>query len=244
MGLVVVVLQFCVGLLALPAHLLDFLGLWKPLSQRIFPYIMRKLAVGYNEKMHSYKKELFRSLPDFAGPSGQLKVLEIGCGTGNNFQFYPQGTKVTCTDLNPNFQQFLKKSQAENDHLHYEPNLVAPAENLSAVEDASVDVVVSTLVLCSAENVERVLKEVRRILRRGGAFYFMEHVCADHSTWTYFFQQIYHPTWKFLLDGCNLCREIWKDLEKASFSEMKLKHIWAPFPWKPFRPHILGYAVK
>ncbi|XP_078545056.1 thiol S-methyltransferase TMT1A-like [Lissotriton helveticus] len=244
MSLLVTVLQLCVALLALPAHLLDCLGLWQPLSRRLFPHLMAKLSMGYNQAMHGRKKQLFSNMLEFAGSTVKLKVLEIGCGTGANFQFYPRGASVTCTDPNPNFQQFLKKSQAENDHLHYERYLVASGEQLAGVDDASVDVVVSTIVLCSVKSVEAVLKEVKRILRPGGAFYFMEHVAADHSTWTYFFQKIYHPTWKCLLDGCHLCRHIWKDLENAKFSDLKLQHIWAPFNWRPFRPHIVGYAVK
>ncbi|XP_069509524.1 thiol S-methyltransferase TMT1A-like [Ambystoma mexicanum] len=231
-------------LLALPAHLLDFLGLWEPLAMRLFPHFYAKVSIDYHAVMHSYKKKLFSRLSDFAGPSGPLKVLELGCGTGSNFPFYPRGAKVTCTDANPHFQEYLRKSQAENDHLHFEPNLVAPAENLSEVGDASVDVVVSTAVLCSVNSVQKALKEVLRILKPGGAFFFLEHVCADPLTWTYIFQKIYDPSWKCVFAGCNLCRETWKDLEKAPFSEMKLQHIMTPFLWRLMGPHIIGYGIK
>ncbi|XP_069509528.1 thiol S-methyltransferase TMT1A-like [Ambystoma mexicanum] len=241
---VAVACHLCAGLLALPAHLLDLLGLWKPLAIRLFPHLYVNIALEYHERMYSRKKKLFSRLPDFTGPSGPLKVLEIGCGTGCNFPFYPRGAKVTCTDANPHFQEYLRKSQAENDHLHFEPNLVAPAENLFEVGDASVDVVVSTAVLCSVKSVEAAIKEVVRILRPGGAYFFLEHVCADHSTWTYIFQRMLDPSWKCVFAGCNLCRESWKDLEKAPFSEMKLQHICPPFRWRPIGPHITGYAVK
>ncbi|XP_069509523.1 thiol S-methyltransferase TMT1A-like [Ambystoma mexicanum] len=245
MGLFVdLAVHLSIWLLALPAHLLDFLGLWEPLAMLLFPHLFVKLAVDYHAALHSCKKELFSCLPDFAGPSGRLKVLELGCGPGSNFPFYPRGAKVTCTDANPHFQEYLRKSQAENDHLHFEPNLVAPAENLSEVDDASVEVVVSTAVLCSVNSVEKALKEVLRILKPGGAYFFVEHVCADPSTWTYIFQKIYDPAWKNIFGGCNLCRETWKDLEKAPFSEMKLQHIRAPLPLQPTAPHIIGYAIK
>ncbi|XP_069509522.1 thiol S-methyltransferase TMT1A-like [Ambystoma mexicanum] len=241
---IVLAIHLSMWLLTLPAHLLDFLGLWEPLAMRLFPHLYAKVSLDYHALMHSYKKKLFSRLPDFTGPSGPLKVLEIGCGPGCNFLFYPEGTKVTCTDANPHFQEYLRKSQAENDHLHFQSNLVAPAENLSEVDDASVDVVVSTGVLCSVNSVEKALKEVLRILKPGGAFFFMEHVCADPSTWTYIFQKIYDPSWKCVFAGCNLCRETWKDLEKAPFSEMKLQHIRAPLPLRPTAPHIIGYAIK
>ncbi|KAH0629208.1 hypothetical protein JD844_011105 [Phrynosoma platyrhinos] len=191
---------------------------------------MSKLARSYNEKLHKEKQELFSNLRDFGGSSGKLSLLEIGAGSGANFQFYPSGCRVTCTDPNPNFKQYLVKSMAENQHLQFENFMVASGEDLRSVSDRSVDVVVCTLVLCSVGN--------------GGAFYFMEHVAAPRSSWSYFWQQVYDPTWKYVTDGCSLTRETWKDLEKANFSELNLQHINAPLSWSLIRPHILGYAVK
>ncbi|XP_077184782.1 thiol S-methyltransferase TMT1A-like [Paroedura picta] len=236
--------QGCVKLLALPIYVLSFLGYWDPVCKRIFPYFMSKLSKRYNQKLHKEKELLFSNLESFAGVSGQLSLLEIGTGSGTNFPFYPPCCQVTCTDPNPNFETYLQQSMAENRHLVFERFLVSSGEDLHQVPDSSVDVVVCTLVLCSVHSVPAVLEEVLRVLRRGGAFYFMEHVAADRSSWTYFWQQIYDPTWRYLGDGCSLIRETWKDLENAKFSELKLRRINAPLKWTPTRPHILGYAVK
>ncbi|KAL8163759.1 UNVERIFIED_CONTAM: Methyltransferase-like protein 7A [Gekko kuhli] len=236
--------QGCVKLLALPIYVLSFLGYWDSICKRVFPYFISKFSKRYNQKLHKEKELLFSNLEEFTGSSGELTLLEIGAGSGANFQFYPPGCQVTCTDPNPNFQKYLHQSMAENQHLQFERFIVASGEDLHQVPDSSVDVVVCTLVLCSVASVPAVLKEVLRILRRGGAFYFMEHVAADRSSWGYFWQQIYDPTWKYLGDGCSLIRETWKDLENGQFSELKLRHINAPLNWTPTRPHILGYAVK
>ncbi|XP_074836336.1 thiol S-methyltransferase TMT1A-like [Carettochelys insculpta] len=237
-------LQRCIQLLTLPVHLLSYLGLWDPLCKKIFPYVMSKVSTRYNHKLFHQKQDLFSSLREFAGPSGKLRLLEIGTGSGANFQFYPTGCQVMCTDPNPNFEKFLLKSITESSHLQFEGFIVASAENLHSVADDSMDVVVCTLVLCSVHSIEQVLREVLRVLRLGGALYFLEHVAADRSSWGYFWQQIYNPTWRYLGDGCCLTRETWKYLEKAGFSELKLQHINAPLSWNPARPHIIGYAVK
>lgn len=79
---------------------------------------------------------------------------------------------------------------------------------------------------------------------QGGAFYFMEHVAAERSTWNSFWQQVLDPVWPLLFDGCRLTRESWKTLERAGFSKLKLQHIQAPLSWELVRPHIYGYAVK
>lgn len=115
--------------------------------------------------MREHKQDLFRSLPEFKKPGGQLTVLEIGCGTGANFEFYPPGTKVICTDPNPHFQKYLTKCMSENDHLTYDKFVVASGEDLRAVQDESVDAVVCTLVLCSVDDVAQTLRESHRILR-------------------------------------------------------------------------------
>ncbi|MEE6471854.1 hypothetical protein FKM82_009395 [Ascaphus truei] len=137
------------------------------------------------------------------------------------------------------------QSQAENDHLKFERFLVAAAENMSQVADGSVDVVVCTLLACSVTSIQKVLKEVLRVLRKGGAFYFLEHVAStDESSWISFFQKILNPTWKLILDGCDLRKNTWKDLEGAKFSQLKLRHIKVPMKNNPISPHITGYAVK
>lgn len=159
-------LQSCVWLLVLPAHVFTYLGLWDSFYKKVFPYIMAKMAPAYNHKVCKQKQALFSNLRTFAGPSGQLTLLEIGTGTGTNFQFYPPGCRLTCTDPNPNFSKFLLKSLSENQHLKLERSVVASGEDLHQIPDGSMDVVVSTLVLCSVGSVQKVLAEVLRVLRR------------------------------------------------------------------------------
>nr|XP_056707748.1 N6-adenosine-methyltransferase TMT1A-like [Euleptes europaea] len=241
----VLFLTLCFQLLALPLYVLSYLGIWEPFCKKIFfPFFLEQFTASYNRKVLRQKQDLFRNMMDFADPSGKLTVLEIGTGTGSNFQFFPANCRVICTDPNPHFQKGLAKSIAQNQHLQYEQFIMTSAEDLGQVANASVDVVVSTLVLCSVKNVEAVLREVNRVLKSGGAFYFLEHVAADRSSWGFFWQQVYSPPWKLLFDGCFLTRETSADIEKANFSEIKLQHIHVPLPWTPVRPHIIGYAVK
>ncbi|XP_004601526.2 putative methyltransferase-like protein 7A [Sorex araneus] len=244
MAFIIFILRLAICILTFPMYLLNFLGLWNWLWKKWFPYFRMRFTVVYNEKMMSKKRELFSNLQEFVGPSGKLFLLEVGCGSGANFRFYPPGCRVTCVDPNPNFEKLLIESIAKTQHLQFERFVVAAGENMHQVADSSVDVVVCTLVLCSVENQERVLQEVCRVLRPGGAFYFMEHVAAGRSTWNHFWQQVLDPTWNLLFDGCNLTRESWKTLERAGFSKLKLQHLQAPLSWELVRPHIFGYAVK
>ncbi|XP_066113931.1 thiol S-methyltransferase TMT1A [Saccopteryx bilineata] len=247
MALTLLVLRLIICILVSPLYLLSFLGVWSWICKKCFPYFLVRFSVMYNKQMASKKRELFSNLQEFVGPSGKLSLLEVGCGTGTNFKFYPPGCMVTCVDPNPNFEKFLIKSIAENRHLQFERFMVAVGENMHQVADGSMDVVVCTLVLCSVENQEQILREVCRVLRPvsdGLGFYFMEHGAAERSTWNYFWQQVLDPAWYLLFDGCSLTRESWKALERAGFSRLKLQHLQAPLTWELVRSHICGYAVK
>ncbi|KAI4879456.1 hypothetical protein NFI96_022883, partial [Prochilodus magdalenae] len=177
--------------LTLPLQLLELLGLYRH-YKRIAPTLMYYIN-PYNNRMNKTKHELFDELTHFTPRGGPLRILEVGCGTGANFEHYPTGSKITCTDPNPHFKDYLQKSMDKNDHLVYENFVVAAGEDLRVVEDNSVDVVVCTLVLCSVKNTAKVIQEAKRVLRPEGAFFFLEHVAADPSTWIYFFQHVFQP---------------------------------------------------
>ena len=122
MALTIFILRLAVCILAFPLYLLDFLGLWNWICKQWFPYFLARFTVMYNKQMESKKQELFSNLREFMGPSGKLSLLELGCGTGANFKFYPSGCQVTCVDPNPNFEKFLIKCIAQADTCSLSPS--------------------------------------------------------------------------------------------------------------------------
>lgn len=152
------------GVLTFPLLLMQITGLCG-MYKRLFSWFAFNITFSYNDKMHKTKRELFRNLAAFAKTDGTLRLLEIGCGSGANFKFYPEGCTVICTDPNPHFHKYLRKSMDANTHLTYAEFAVVSGENMEEFEDESMDVVVCTLVLCSVRDVPQVLREVRRILK-------------------------------------------------------------------------------
>ncbi|XP_047188527.1 thiol S-methyltransferase METTL7B-like isoform X2 [Scophthalmus maximus] len=150
--------------LTLPLNVMEITGLCA-LYKRVFPLLAYNITFSYNAKMLKIKRELFRNVAKFANADGTLRLLEIGCGSGANFQFYPYGCTVICSDPNPHFDKYLRRSMEQNKHLTYGELVVVSGEDMGDVQDESVDVVVCTLVLCSVSDVRRVLQEVRRVLR-------------------------------------------------------------------------------
>ncbi|XP_020946876.1 LOW QUALITY PROTEIN: methyltransferase-like protein 7A [Sus scrofa] len=214
-------------ILAFPKYQLDFLGMWNWICKKWLPYFLARFRVTYNEQIVSKKRELFSNLQEFAGPSGKLSLLELGCGTGTNFKFYPPGCRVACIDPNPNFERFLIKSIAENRRLQFERFVVSTGEDMHQVADGFVDVVVCTLVLCSVKNQDRVLQEVCRVLRPVNALIFVEHIAAECSCWNFSSQQFLSPARPFLLKTCQQSQNV---LEGAAFSQPTLQLPHAHWP--------------
>ena len=95
---------------------------------------------------------------------GALRILEIGPGPGYNFEFYPAGSELTVVEVNPFFEKQFFEKQKEHPHIVMKRFVVGFAEDMKEVEDNSIDIVVSTMVLCSVRSIQKTLNEVQRVL--------------------------------------------------------------------------------
>ena len=92
--------------------------------------------------------------------------------------------------------------------------------------DATFDSVVSTFTLCSIGDVGRALREIRRVLRPGGRFHFVEHGLSDDRQ-VQLWQRRLTPLQKLLAGGCHLDRDIPALIADAGFTIGKLERIQA-----------------
>ena len=99
-----------------------------------------------------------------ATPSNGLP--QIGVGTGANLEFYPAGSRLHCVDPNQAFEVYFRRECLQKAaHLDADIRFVAErGESMPSVADGSVDVVVSTLVLCSVTHLDQMFREIRRVL--------------------------------------------------------------------------------
>lgn len=160
-------------------------------------------------------EERGRLLGDLAG-----HVVEIGAGTGANLPYL--GAEVERATLLEPVPEMATKLRARLDDERAAGTLAvdrvavleAPAEALPVGDDAA-DAVVSTLVLCSVDDLDLSLTEIRRVLRPGGALVLMEHVAAHGFRRRV--QEVLEPAWKVIGRGCHLTRETLLAVEAAGF---------------------------
>jgi len=67
-------------------------------------------------------------------------------------------------DRNEFYDPLLKENLEKHPSLYLEKLINCSAENMKMVPKESVDVVVSTIVLCSIDNMSTVLSEIKRVL--------------------------------------------------------------------------------
>src|SRR5690348_16399254 len=103
-------------------------------------------------------------------------VVEIGAGTGLNAAHYTDAvSELMLTEPEPAMRRKIARRLRRLSRPARILN--APADRLP-LADASVDTVVSTLVLCTVDDPEAALREIARVLRPDGQLLFIEHVRA------------------------------------------------------------------
>ena len=200
---------------------------------RAFAWMMARGERTDRRVYGAYKERLFADLQP-----GET-VLEIGAGAGPNAGYFPAGIHWWAVEPNAHFAPYLRAQAAE--HGLDLTILPGRAEHLP-VPDASVDAVLSTLVLCSVEDQATAFAEILRVLKPGGRFTFIEHVAAAEGTWLRRLQRLVRVPWGWMADGCHPARDTATALEAAGFGEVRLDHV--DLPVGLVRPHILGTAVK
>lgn len=99
-------------------------------------------------------------------------LLEIGCGAGANFEFYPPCSLAVSSELSIGMLHQARPKRFEN-HL-----IQADAQSLPFGEN-EFDAAFATLVFCSIPQPETAFAELRRVLRHGGKLVLLEHVRPD-----------------------------------------------------------------
>lgn len=166
-------------------------------------------------------------------------MLEIGAGTGANFGYYPEQLNLWLLEPSPYMREYLhEKADKAEQNVHI---ISGFAEDIPC-PDNKFDAVVTTLVLCTVNDVEQSLSEIYRVLKPGGRYYFIEHVAASEESWLRTLQNGITPFWKIMADGCHPNRETGRWIRKCGFIDIKLEHTKVGIP--VVSPHIIGSAVK
>ena len=143
-------------------------------------------------------------------------VLEVGFGTGLNLPHYRDAVR-SLTALDP-LDALRERVDARIAAARIPVRRVSPAaDGRLPFDDARFDCVVTTWTLCTIPDVATALREMRRVLRPGGRYLFLEHGASEQphvARW----QRRIEPLYKRVAGGCLLTRHIDALISDAGFT--------------------------
>lgn len=110
-----------------------------------------------------WRKQTLAHLPENA------RILEIGAGTGANFQFYPECRRAVASEISIEMLAATRRKTSVVRLVQADAQALPFSEN-------TFDAVFATLVFCSIPEPEKAFAELRRIVKKGGRIVLLEHV--------------------------------------------------------------------
>jgi len=184
-----------------------------------------------HRRLGSRKRALFAGLPPV--------VVELGAGAGASMRYLARGTRLIAIEPNTYAHDALRRKAAR---YGIELEIRGEGGESIGLESESVYAVICTLVLCSVEDPSAVLREVRRILRPGGRFLFIEHVGSRPGPLRAM-QRLLRRPWRFVFDGCCLDRDTASAIATAGFADVRVEPFRLGGVFVPVWPQIGGVAT-
>ncbi|HUW10330.1 MAG TPA: class I SAM-dependent methyltransferase, partial [Anaerolineae bacterium] len=105
----------------------------------------------------------------------ELRILEVGVGTGKNMPHYPPGSVVTGIDLSP---EMMARARRRAGRMGIEADLRPMDVQRLDFPDDSFDAAVASFVFCSVPDPMLGLRELARVVKPGGQIVLLEHMRA------------------------------------------------------------------
>jgi ubiquinone/menaquinone biosynthesis C-methylase UbiE len=166
----------------------------------------------------------------------QGAVVEVGFGTGLNARYYPSDvTRVVAIEPSRVCMRIAEPRISKASTPVEYGGLTGEHLDLPSAE---FDAALSTWTLCTIPNLEAALAEIRRVLKPGASFHFVEHGHAPDEKVAHR-QERLEPLNKRLAGGCHLTRHISDEIEQAGFDIEKIDNYYFKG-----EPKIFGYTYE
>lgn len=178
----------------------------------------RFFARIYNPVMKGMEKSVLGPRRKLLLEELEGEILEIGAGTGINFQYYNSNAQVLACEPSASM---LKRAETQLEELG-KTNIKLIHAGLGDdvlvdyLPEGGYDYIVCTLVLCTVPDLDAALKELHSWLKPTGQLIVLEHIRAKGALgkalqWTV------GPLWCQLAEGCHLSRQTDQKLGEHNF---------------------------
>jgi len=199
-------------------------------------------AKFYDGFMYNFEKGLYKHRNELIAPL-KGKILEVGSGTGINFEHYHNDADVTALEPSKPMIKVSKSKKCDCQTINYLDIGVTDENIFNTLEAESFDYIISTLVLCTISNPEIAISSYRKLLKPNGKLIILEHI---HSTKKKdkILQNIANPMWKAFSEGCNLNRNTDLLLLKGGFEPINSEYFVSTLRWIKGVYEISKHGIK
>lgn len=147
-------------------------------------------------------------------------ILEVGVGTGKNFDFYPGNARITAIDFSDKMLA-IAKQKAEKRYVDVSLNLM-DVEYLDYADNCF-DTVVASFVFCSVPHPRRGLKELHRVCKPGGKVILLEHELSSNEALAWLMNGLNPLVVKMV--GANINRHTLNTVKSCGFRMVYVERI-------------------
>ncbi|MDD5577891.1 MAG: class I SAM-dependent methyltransferase [Methylobacter sp.] len=177
---------------------------------RLAPYFDGMEAVLEGLVFKPWRQKLWNKVEGF-------HMLEVGVGTGKNFDYYPEKARITAVDFSKKMlQQAAHKRGRKNISVDLE---LMDIQSLSFAGN-SFDTVIGSFVFCSVPAPLKGLKELYRVCKPGGQILLLEHVVSSRPVLARAMNLI-NPA-VVALTGANINRMTVKNVQACAFESVRI----------------------
>jgi ubiquinone/menaquinone biosynthesis C-methylase UbiE len=177
---------------------------------RIAPYFEGIEAIMEGLFFRSWRKKLWEKVEGH-------HILEVGVGTGKNFDCYPPQARITAIDFS---ERMLQQAKRKKERKNIAVDLDLMDVQSLAYASNSFDTVIASFVFCSVPLPSKGLKELYRVCKPGGQILLLEHVVSANPVIASAMNFI-NPLIVALV-GANINRNTVKTARSCGFSSVRV----------------------
>ena len=191
--------------------------------QKLYDKYICPHLINYAMQMKPFRKQREKVIPFASG-----RILEIGIGSGLNFNYYNKANVIEVFAVEPD-GVLLKKAKQNAELNNIDLNIQQLKAEELPFDNDSFDTVISTYTMCSIPGLGNAMSEINRVMKQNAKFLFSEHGKSPDSDilkW----QKRMNGIQKRIAGGCHLDVDIPNEITKANFKIDQIDSMYVPGP--------------